>query len=408
MKHSTLFSLAAIVLATATFSPIAAAQTAAARDTLVGFFAQANYPSTSAPAPLQSYNSKGLTNEVRHDATGRWTVTFRGLGDPTGQFVGLPAVTANGNVALKDELHPALCTIASFKSAAPSPGAAFDAVLDVRCFAPNGLPDDATYVVAWSVPTSPTGLVTAAQADAGKPTDVLPKTAKPPRIRQFSNSSGGTLLSVTHNAVGSYKVSIPLNGYTRVNGGTVHLTTIAKDAVHCRVARWDEGFTTANVLDVNVLCYGYGASFSVNPVLVDSAFLVSFADGQSRSGTRSTAFDHAYVWLENANFTTAPYAPRTQYQFTSVDGLARPTSITARRFGGIPGTYALDFAGLRNGPATPMLTDYGTGTTFCGARQLYPSGTASAPKETLEVLCFDPSGISTDAMFVAQVIDERP
>lgn len=75
MKHSALCPLAAVVLATATFSPIAAAQTAAARDTLVGFFAQANYPSTSAPAPLQSYNSKGLTNEVRHDATGRWTVT---------------------------------------------------------------------------------------------------------------------------------------------------------------------------------------------------------------------------------------------------------------------------------------------------------------------------------------------
>lgn len=203
MKPFAQFPFAAILLAAAAFTPSASARTVAARDALVGWLSQANYPSASAPAPLHSYNSKGLTNEVRHDDTGRWTVTFRGLGDPAGQFVGLPTVTANGNVALKDELHPALCTIASFKSAAPSPGAAFDAVLDVRCFAPNGLPDDATYVVGWSVPTSPVGLVTAAQADAGKPTDVLPKTGKPPRIRQFTNSSGGRLISVTHNAVGS-------------------------------------------------------------------------------------------------------------------------------------------------------------------------------------------------------------
>ncbi len=202
-------------------------------------YVYANDPASSSYTPdaRYSHNPSGGAINIRRAETGRYTVTFRGLGK--GGAGGNVQVTAYGGNA-------AYCKVERWNSADN------DFTASVRCMNARGAPSDERYslsVTHGGKRGSSRGGAKLAYAWAGKPSDR--SYAADPR---YAHNPRGGAVNVKRTSRGQYEVSFANLAGKKTNGGNVQVTAYGSDPTLCKVERWN----ASGAFTAHVRCYGVG------------------------------------------------------------------------------------------------------------------------------------------------------
>ncbi|BCJ40727.1 hypothetical protein GCM10010168_72850 [Actinoplanes ianthinogenes] len=288
--------------------------------------------------PENQCNAAGGENVVERTGTGRYLVTFAGLGEEGGVAEVTP-VTGDDRICTLPDWHPD----------------GDDELVRVDCFDRFGQAADSGFAARFWHPRGGDG--TAAYLRLGDPG----RTSQTIDDAYSYNSAGGTN-SADREDVGSYVVYF---GQQTSGGGTVKVTAAGDAATVCGVERWSAD-EAGRQLVVRVRCRDAAGQ------AVDSRFAVTFA---VRAGAA------AYLLAEHP--AEPEYTPAGGSQF---NGAGRANSVT--RSG--PGEYRVAFPGLPAGRGVVQVTSYATAATC-----------VISAEDHERVVCRDPSGAPADAQFAA-------
>jgi hypothetical protein len=185
----------------------------------------------------------------------------------------------------------------------------------------------------------------------------------------FSFNSVGGVNTITNTGTGTYRVDF--EGLGANVGGNVQVTAYGSGSEYCNVGSWTSNLMT---LQVNVSCFDKSGS------PVNTRFAASYAFRTDKPGA-----DGGYAWADQES--TASYTPFSAYQWNSTG-----TPITISRSG--TGTYAVFLPGQDFVGGTAEVTAYGT-NRHCKVSSWFPENGG----QTVNVLCFTPSGSAADARF---------
>jgi hypothetical protein len=336
------------------------ARPAAAVPPAADAYVYGNKPSAISYTPEHgfSFNSSGGGIHIHRSGTGKYSVTFFGLGQVALQ--GTVDVTAEG-------LQPAACHVVNWGQ----DGTGANLVVNVDCFTVTGLRLNAPFMAAFTSGGSGTGttdFVWANQPATGSYT---------PDLSYQFNSSGGTN-TIKHLGAGRYRVHMP--GPDKADG-SVKVTAYGPNANFCQVVQWVNVTAGQNVF---VDC------FNASGVPVNNRFTMTFTafdsflgDGASHSG---------YLWANDP--TSATYTPDSSYQFDTVGSLATVTKLPPN-----PGEWETLYPNEADGAqGDQQATAYGSTPAHCIVDGPIGNGTS----EQGDVFCFDTSGNLLDTLYTTQ------
>jgi hypothetical protein len=233
----------------------------------------ADRPAEGHYKPSEQCNSAQGENRVERTATGRYVVTFGGLGTDGGVAEVTPVTTEDR-----------ICTLPDWR-----PDGA-DEQVEVACFDRAGAPADSGFSARYRYLRNSAGA--AAYLRLGDPGGAGQTIED---AYSFHSQPGG-INSADREHVGSYVIYLGrLDGAT---GGTVQVTAIGEAATVCGVERWF-GYPEGGYLAVRVICRDAAGQ------AVDSRFGVSFTVGA----------DGAYLRADRPS--EARYTATGDFQFNS-------------------------------------------------------------------------------------------
>jgi hypothetical protein len=319
-----------------------------------------NKPSVTnyTPKRVNSFNSSGQRIHIHRSNTGKYQVTFFGLGSFAGQ--GTVDVTAEG-------LMPEQCNVVRWGP--DSTGANLQ--VNVACWTVAGAPLDSPFMAAFTSGGSTTG--TTDFVWANNPTA---HTYTPAASFQF-NSSGGTN-TIQRLAAGQYEVFLP---GPVVADGSVKVTAYGTNANFCQVGQWVAAPPGQNVF---VDC------FNTAGTPVNNRFTMTFTasddllgDGASFSG---------YLWGNDP--TSSTYTPDAQYQFDTAGTSAIVTKLVPN-----PGEWQASWPNEADGDQGDQQgTAYGSTPAHC----IIDGPIGINGNEAGDVFCFDTNGNLLDTLYTTQ------
>jgi hypothetical protein len=319
-----------------------------------------NEPSVTSYTPERGYsfNSSGGRIHIHRSGTGRYKVTFSGLGSfATG---GTVDVTAEG-------LQPEQCNVVRWVP--DSTGA--NLLVYVDCWTVAGAALDSPFMAAFTSGGSTTG--TTDFVWANNPTS---RSYTPLAAYQF-NSSGGTN-TIQRLGTGRYEVFLP---GPVVTGGTVKVTAYGSNANFCQVESWAAASPGQNVI---VDCFNPAGT------PVNNRFTATFTasddllgDGASNSG---------YLWGNDPSSST--YTPDPTYQFDTAGTTATVTKLPPN-----PGEWETLFPNEADGAQGDQQgTAYGPTPAHC----VVDGPIGNSTSEQGDVFCFDTGGNLLDTLYTTQ------
>ena len=319
-----------------------------------------NKPSVTNYTPKRgdSFNSSGGGIHIHRSGTGKYRVTFFGLGSFASQ--GTVDVTAEG-------LQPEQCNVVRWVP--DSIGTKL--LVYVDCWTVAGAALDSPFMAAFTPGGSTTGTTDFVWANNPTAHSYTPETAY-----QF-NSSGGTN-TIKRLGTGRYKVLLP---GPVVAGGSVKVTAYGSNANFCQVDEW---LAVSPGQSVFVDCFkpaGTPANNRFTMTFTASDDLLG--DGASFSG---------YLWGNDPSSST--YTPDTTYQFDTAGTTATVTKLPPN-----PGEWQASFPGEADGAQGDQQgTAYGSTPAHCVVDG--PIGINGA--EAGDVFCFDTNGNLLDTLYTTQ------
>lgn len=225
------------------------------------------------PISTWAANTGGGAITIQNVSSGSYTVTFAGLGGPSGNA----QVVAWGTDAVR-------CKVGSWFQSGTSE------LVNVLCHDPSGALTNSRFVVRYGRGASfPSAYLWADQPGAAS---YVPSPA------YSFNSTGGTN-TITRAAAGTYTVNLP--GLGGANGNVL-VTAHGSTSTHCNVALW--GSSPGN-RPIEVRCWSSAG------VLADSTFSLAF-DGAGVTGFNDVG---AFAWANDP--ASASYVPSTSYSYDS-------------------------------------------------------------------------------------------
>jgi len=319
-----------------------------------------NKPSVANYTPEKGFrfNSSGGAIHIHRSNTGKYRVTFFGLGAFASQ--GTVNVTAEG-------LQPEQCNV--LRWVPDSTGA--NLLVYVDCWTVAGAALDSPFMAAFTSGGSTTGTTDFVWANNPTASSYTPSAAY-----QF-NSSGGTN-TIKHLGAGRYKVILP---GPVVADGSVKVTAYGSNANFCQVVSWAD---TSPGQDVFVDC------FNTAGTPVNNRFTTTFTasddllgDGASFSG---------YLWGNDP--TSSTYTPSAQYQFDTAGTTATVTKLVPN-----PGEWSFSFPNEADGAqGDQQSTAYGSTPAHC----IVDGPVGSNSNEVGDVFCFDTNGNLLDTLYTTQ------
>lgn len=308
------------------------------------------------PSPSYSFNT-GSTNSISRLGTGHYRVRFGGLGSNTGNV----QVTSYGGGS-------GHCKVEQwFWSGA-------DEMVDVRCFAADGIPEDNMYVVTFDSDKF-------SWAERAYLWNNLPsRSGTPDPNYQFVR--GATLGTVTFNRTGNYTVRLPIGGSGTGDRGIAHVTAYGTDAVYCV---WDS-FTRnpTTVANIRVRCY--------DPSGAPANSMFSLSYGRYAPLEAST-ISYAHADQPQA----ASYMARAD-RSGAVRNECLPPSDSIQVTRNEVGFYTVSFPTFHFSPDfkdTVMVTANGSGARRCNVLGWFGTGSNTE----VNVFCTDATGTALDSRF---------
>ncbi|GIE87529.1 hypothetical protein [Actinoplanes regularis] len=310
-------------------------------------FVFADRPHDARYKPAAQCSSVGAENTLERLGTGRYRVTFHGLG-------------RDGGVAEVTPVTPEdrICTLVDWRPDGD------DERVEVDCFDRSGVPADSGFSARYWHLRDAEG--TAAYLRIGDPG----RTGQTLEDAYSYNSLHGTN-SADREDVGSYVVRFGLQD--RVSGGAVKVTAIGDTATVCGVQRWS-GETGESRLAVPVRCRdGAGQP-------VDSRFAVTFSVAL---GAGPSPLPGAHLLADRP--AEPEYTAAGVFQFNSTGNADTVTRSAA-------GEYRVALPGVAGPVGDLQITGYDTAATCV----------ADPEHQAFEVriTCRAPSGEPADAQFV--------
>ena len=306
-------------------------------------------PSTSYDA-----NTGGGAITVQNVSTGRYTVTFAGLGGPSGNA----QVVAHGTDTTR-------CKVESwFQSGS-------NELVNVLCHTPAGALINSKFVVRYG------------RANAGGgPSAYLwanqPSTASYTPTSSYSFNSTGGINTITRAAAGTYTVNLPgLGGFN----GSVMVTAHGSSDTHCNLALW--GSSPGN-RSIEVRCW------SAAGVLADSTFSLAF-DGAGVTGYHDVG---AFAWANDT--ASASYTPSSSYSYNSGAFACDSGSNTAGKLS--TGRYFMRHTVVGPLDSTVHVTarSFPDAADYCKVESWIP---ASGGGVEVTTRCFDATGAAKDSQY---------
>ncbi len=301
--------------------------------------------------------SNPVGNSVTQTATGKYTVTFAGLGNSFNSNVQVNAVTALS-------LTPHYCITAGWYS---TNGA--DTDVDVDCFDANGNPFNGDFAVFYQARTSApsSGGIAFLWGNQPTTTDYTPSSL-------YSFNSTGGVNTVHRENTGLYFAFLP--GFTR-NGGNPQVTAYGGVAARCEIVDWYHNRAGANVV---VQCVNAAGTPT------DEYFSLSFSYGVDEATSASTHYG-GYAWANNA--TAVSYTPLVPYQWqnTSATRKIKAMNSGSTTFLDLP----IDESVLLSSHQA-MVTAIGSKGEYCDRGELGYFGSAKRETLTMFINCFNAQG----------------
>jgi hypothetical protein len=195
-------------------------------------YVYAEKPLAASYAPWSDYrfNSTDITNLVKRNGTGDYTVSMPGLGvAPAGHV----KVTAFGTDANNCKVGNTWQENAGERR------------INVRCFTAAGDPANTPYTVTY---VNNVGVLAIPGADSAYVAADQPSAASYTPALQYQFNSTGATNTITRSATGTYKVHLP---GLAANNGDIQVTGYGSDPNRCKVT--GRG-TTGSELTVDILC----------------------------------------------------------------------------------------------------------------------------------------------------------
>jgi hypothetical protein len=192
----------------------------------------ANSPAAASytPSTTYQYNSTGALNTITRSGVGAYQVTLPGLGGQGGTIKA--TAYGPGNEA---------CHVSSWSSLAAN------AVVNVRCQNPAGVPVDTLYTLTYHAANGLLGTLTGGPR-AFVWANLQSSPGYVPSATYQYNSTGG-VNTAFRSGVGVYQVRLP--GLQSVSGHA-HVTAYGAGGTRCKVENW---FTSGAAKLVNVRCF---------------------------------------------------------------------------------------------------------------------------------------------------------
>ncbi len=303
-------------------------------------YAWANNLSTASYTPSATYSY--------NSSGGAISATRSSVGTYSISFAGLSI--DGGNIQISSYSSNEYCNLASWSSS----------TVNVICHDSSGILTDSRYTVTViSNSATSTGEI-AAYAWAND----LTSASYTPSATYSYNSSGG-VISATRSSVGTYSISF---ADLAITGGNVQVSSYASDA-YCNVGSWGGS-------SVSVRCYDSSG------ILTDSRYTVTVIS----DSVTSTSEIAAYAWVNEP--TSASHTPNSVFSYNSSGG-----AITATRSS--VGTYSISFADLVISGGNIQVSGFGT-DAHCNV--------ASWGSSSVNVRCYNSSGVATDSRYTVTVI----
>jgi hypothetical protein len=314
--------------------------------------------------------------KATHPATGKYVVTFAGLG---GRVGGNVIVTAVGN-------NNRRCNI-DFWTTASAP-----VTVHVDCYSASGSAADSAFSVFYQLRTTQPSDFSGGYVWNDDSGSVDPRYA-------WNSTGQANTIAVDAFGTGTYTVTLPGVGHAQLdNGGNVQVTAY-KNSGHCKVGDWSSDDTNTYV---DVLC------FNAKGAAARSHFAMTFSN-LSPTGTPSSA----YAWHSDNTQCGLGYTPQGFYRRLQQDGF--PTQqvdgdIVAGNVGACnsPPVHGHEFVSFNpNGNflagtgSGGMVTAYGFDSGYC---KILNFNTTIAE---MFVNCYSGTGAAQDEMLSAAWVTDQ-
>ena len=208
----------------------------------------ANNPGAAAYTPSTTYqfNSTGAANSITRSGVGTYQVTLPGLGGQGGTIKA--TAYGPGNEA---------CHVSSWSSLGAN------AVVNVRCQNPAGVPVDTLYTLTYHATFGMLGTLTGGPR-AYVWANLQSSPAYAPSATYRYNSTGG-VNTITRSGVGVYQVTLPGLGSV---SGHAQVTAYGTGSTRCKVQSWN---SSGAAKLVNIRC------FDTAGAAADSRYVLDFA-----------------------------------------------------------------------------------------------------------------------------------
>ena len=192
----------------------------------------ANSPAAAAYTPSTTYqfNSTGASNSITRSAVGSYQVTLPGLGGQGGTIKA--TAYGPGNEA---------CHVSSWSSLGAN------AVVNVRCQNPAGVPVDTLYTLTYHATFGLLGTLTGGPR-AFVWANLESSPAYTPSATYRYNSTGG-VNTITRSGAGVYQVTLPGLGSV---SGHAQVTAYGTGSTRCKVQSWN---SSGAAKLVNIRCF---------------------------------------------------------------------------------------------------------------------------------------------------------
>ena len=300
----------------------------------------------------------GVNQSIQHIATGRYYITFPGVGNA---WNGNLQVAAYGTDNIRCKIRSAASVLTT--------GTAY-----VDCHAPNGAAADSRFAVSYVRNGSPTGIGKGAYV-----TTTDEGSGVVPIVNQWNSS--GEPNSVEKLATGRYRVRMPGQA-PRPRGGTVQVTAVGSSSDDCKVASWGVS-TDGKGINAEVRCFDTTGAAS------DSLFSLAYSTTVVAGG-----FSGGHVWANDS--TASQYSPSSSYEYTQIAGTGElAASTTAIHVS--TGVYQVQYPALSDTGSTALVTAYGSSSDYCKLSSWTENGQGSI----VGVRCFNAAGTPVNTQFVS-------
>jgi hypothetical protein len=333
-------------------------------------FVWANNPQATIyePDPRYSFSTTGFmatgrTNSISRLGTGHYSVQFSGLASNTGNV----QVTSYGG-------RSGHCKVAGW-----GPSGA-DELVEIRCFAADGAPQDNLYVVTFDSDES------TPWAERAYLWNNLPSSSGTP-APEYQSGEGSALGTITFNGTGDYTVNLPIGDLGIRERGIAHVTAYGTDAVYCVWHPFADIPTT--VATINVRCY--------DPSGAPANSMFSLSYGRFAPLEANTiSYAHADQPQAASYIVPADRSAAVSYQCWS-GGPSDSIQVTRNDVGFYTVTFpTIAFAlGTQPRKDTVMVTASESGAHRCHVRGWYGAGSNTK----VDVLCTNAAGTALDSMF---------